>query len=123
MALRAQVATNKGYKMTLDELIEIADRVYPDGFIKLYYVEPDPSGDTLAKFIVTEIKETYDAKASDDKQLETLIRALESGRRELGNVTDALWAKREEEGAPRELPTRTRGMTADVPPPRKKRGK
>jgi hypothetical protein len=77
--------------MTLEQIIDIADQAYPDGFIRLYFDEPDGQhGDTLAKFIVLEIKETYDADTDDTAQLRVAFEAMLSGAAELDKVGMAL---------------------------------
>jgi hypothetical protein len=47
-------------------------------------------GDGLAEFIASELEETFDEEASDDKQLEEAIRVMEIARKDLRNVIEAL---------------------------------
>jgi len=68
--------------MTFDEIVEIADEAYPDGLIK----QGGGSGDGLAKFIYQELKETYDAAASEEVQIKEAIRVMWMARRELEAV-------------------------------------
>lgn len=75
--------------MTLKEIINVADRVYPDGLVGDYRRKPDEDhGDGLAKFIAIELKETYDEKATDTEQLVEALRAMKAASRELRAVTD-----------------------------------
>ena len=54
--------------MTLNRIIEIANAAYPDDFIAQYHENPDlEHGDTLAKFLVVELTETYDEGATDEQ--------------------------------------------------------
>ena len=85
--------------MTLQELIDIADAVYPDGLVGAYHqnITVD-NGDTLAKFLVIELRETFDTDASDDEQLAAAERAVYAAIGELEAVREALtleWSKRQ----------------------------
>jgi hypothetical protein len=61
--------------MTKTELLRIADRVYPDGLLWLYYMEPDAGhGDTLAKFIASELAETFDEHELPDVSPKVALR-------------------------------------------------
>lgn len=68
--------------MKLLELLNAANEGYPDGYLAEYY---DPNtgkrksgdGDTLAKFIVLELIDTFDSKATDDAQIEEALRVLD----------------------------------------------
>jgi len=71
--------------MKLEEIIEIADEGYPDGLV-LASFQGMRVGDTLAEFVAREIKETYDAKASDKKQLAEAVRVIKTAREELQSV-------------------------------------
>ena len=46
--------------MTLKQMLKKIDKSYPDGLVK-----GAKKGDTLATFIVSELEETYDPKATD----------------------------------------------------------
>jgi hypothetical protein len=69
------------------DLMKAANRYYPDGYLSFYFDEDgnvvDGEGDSLAKFIVIEIYETYDEKASDEKQVAQAIHVLKNGIRDL----------------------------------------
>lgn len=76
--------------MTLAELIKIADAAYDDGLIELCFKKPNKDhGDTLAKFIAAELKDTFDEDASDDNQLLEASRCMGSAMRQLGGVQSA----------------------------------
>ena len=82
--------------MTLLELLNAANLGYPDGYLAEYYnsktgaLKKHGSGDTLAKFIALELIDTFDSKASDDSQIDEATRVLESARRDLLGVIEAL---------------------------------
>ena len=81
--------------MKLLELLNAANEGYPEGYLAEYY-DPDTGkrksgdGDTLAKFIVLELIDTFDFKSSDDAQIDEATRVLESARRDLLGVIEAL---------------------------------
>ena len=88
--------------MNLIDLITAADEGYPDGVIMQWYLEikarensnqrrPDSDiGDTLAKFIVLELIETFDPEASDQEQFEEAARVMYSAKNELMGVIASL---------------------------------
>jgi len=77
--------------MTLKQIIDIADAAYPDGFVGLYAKQPKKNhGDTLAKFIYLELKDTYAPELSGPRQLSLARRAIANAIDELQTVLDAL---------------------------------
>lgn len=87
--------------MKLNELIRIADRAYPDGVLAAQWdfgkedVRDEPEAglnDTLAQFIVMEIKETYDPDADKAEQCFTASRQIERAADELLKVSAELAA-------------------------------
>jgi NurA-like 5'-3' nuclease len=76
--------------MKLSTIINIADRAYPDGLVRQAFKTKKSVGDGLAKFIVHELAETYDPKASNLDQLEEATRVVYNARRELTDVAEAL---------------------------------
>ena len=76
--------------MTLDKIIEIANKAYPDEFIAQYYENPDlENGDTLAQFITCELVETYDSEATDAQQIAEAIRVISRAAAEVQTVAEA----------------------------------
>ena len=76
--------------MKLQDIIKIADSVYPDGLVKQYFDTPSGNhGDSLAKFIAIELKETYDPKASKYEQLSRAFRVMYNAANEIRAVADA----------------------------------
>jgi len=81
--------------MTLFELLEKANRVYDSGFLAEYYdkkggLKSDGVGDTLAKFIVIELIETFDPAASTKAQLAEAARVMRMAQFQITAVADEL---------------------------------
>ena len=91
--------------MRLNELIEIVSAAYPDGLIAVEYWDfkrecprrNPKGGDTLALFIALEIKDTYDADATDEEQLATALRAIDRARGDMDAVSAALTSELEKQ--------------------------
>ena len=86
--------------MTLKELLDLANAAYPDGQLAEYYdvngnfVDNKHGGDGLARFIVVEITETYDAKASKTRQVEEAMRVMARARDDIEEVLRELYKHR-----------------------------
>jgi hypothetical protein len=81
--------------MTIKELLTTAAKGYSDGGMDKYITKSgtlnkSATGDTLAKFIVVELIETFDPKAPLADQVDTAIEALEKAVEELHGVIDVL---------------------------------
>jgi hypothetical protein len=81
--------------MKLVELLNAANRGFPDGFLTEYYdiktgKLKDGSGDTLAQFLVRELAETFDERESSDFQINTAIGIIDCAMRDLELVAAAL---------------------------------
>ena len=100
--------------MTLDELIAIANTAYDAGGGDCIIAQiwagrdednrvGDDCGDTLAMFVVRELRDVYDPAASDAEQLKTADRAMMSAYRQLMDVSvafsDAAKTKEAEHGS------------------------
>jgi hypothetical protein len=81
--------------LSLVELLKIANEAYEDGYLAEYF-DPDTgaaragSGDTLAEFIVREIRDTFDLNATRSEQLEEARRVLLNAVDDLENVIEQL---------------------------------
>ena len=81
--------------LALVELLNMANNGYPDEFLSEYY-NPNTGerrqgdGDTLARFIVAELRDTFDAHASRAGQIDEAHRVLNNAIRDLANVVRAL---------------------------------
>ena len=81
--------------MTLNELLEIVHKAYPDETTReCWNIETQRAcggaGDTLAEFIVREIADGYDAKATDRAQIADALLAIHRAQGELDAVAKAL---------------------------------
>ena len=87
--------------MKINRLIRVAAKAYDsDGilletwnFKKQRPVSRDVAaiaGDGLSYFVVCELWETFDAKASEDAQLEEAVRVISRAMRQLENVASAI---------------------------------
>ncbi len=83
--------------MDINKIIDRAATAYPDGCVKGCWnrrtrrAEFDPEvGDTLALFIVREIRDVYDRSAADGEQVGAAVRALARARGDLEKVIAAL---------------------------------
>src|SRR5579872_2746760 len=81
--------------LTLVQVLNVASSGYKDDFLKKYYHEETGqaneagSGDTLAEFIVLEIRDTFDANLPKTEQLTEACRVL---RRAISNVESVIEA-------------------------------
>jgi hypothetical protein len=88
--------TTKTESLRLVELLNKANEGYEDHGLEEYYdmetgeQKPEGSGDTLAKFVVIEISETFDAEADRDQQIAEAIRVMEAARDDIDNVLRVL---------------------------------
>jgi hypothetical protein len=78
--------------LTLTRLLKLANRGYPDRNLRLYFHpdgterEPEYSWDTLAQFIVRELRSSYDPDASDLDQLTGAVRVLDAAQCDIDGV-------------------------------------
>ncbi len=76
--------------MTLSDLLHLADSCYPENLILEHWKHPDHCNDTLALFIVRELRDVYDKDASDKSQLEVAFKAVQRAEIELASVRKGL---------------------------------
>jgi hypothetical protein len=77
---------------TLDEIIALADKMYSDGMIGLYHKHPKENhGDSLAKFIEIELRETFNPDASRFEQLENARRIISLASDDLQAIADMFY--------------------------------
>lgn len=83
--------------MTLNDLIDHANRYYPDDMIQRHwdYVKsetkpPRVAADTLAVFVCNEIAATFNPEASDEDQLHEAARVMQTAADELSRVAKGL---------------------------------
>ncbi len=77
--------------MTFNELIEKLGNFYPDNELVLCVKHTNSRrGTRLARFIVDELRDAYDAGDDDEQQLLTAMRAIDSAVEELALTSKAL---------------------------------
>lgn len=77
-------------RLTLKDIIKAADKGYGcDGVVMQHHDGEEP-GDTLAKFVSIELRETFDKKASRDSQIDAAEWAIESAITELQGALDGI---------------------------------
>lgn len=88
-------------EITLDDVIRVADRGYPDSLVQLaHQVDQLPSnqgvysgGDTLALFIARELRDSFDLDDVADNAYHYAADILWHAKRQLEDVIDALRAE------------------------------
>ena len=76
--------------MTLESIIEIANDVYGDRLVELYFKNGDGRyGDTLAKFIAAELEDTYEHQASDYAQYTMAMKVMENAANQLHDIASS----------------------------------
>ena len=84
--------------MKLGQLIAAANSKYPDEYLSQYFDVAREKfltrgcGDGLARFIVVEIRDTFDPAAADAAQVDEAIRVLEQGQKDLESALRGLRA-------------------------------
>ena len=74
-------------------ILDVADAAYDNGgAIKRALAKPGVAGDTLALFIGRELESAYDADLDNSAKFAEARRAIETARRELERVENALRA-------------------------------
>ena len=80
--------------MSPKELLDLANQLYPDGYLCEYYNDAGErvsgSGDTLAEFIVVELLETYDPDGTDVDQVRMALVQIRRAITDLQVVFDSL---------------------------------
>ena len=82
-------------KLSLVELLNLANEAYADDYLAEYF-DPETgerrqgSGDTLAQFIVAELRDTFDAGASRSAQIDEARLALSHAVDDLEDVMERL---------------------------------
>jgi hypothetical protein len=82
--------------MKLGQLVAASNKSYPDQYLSQYFDVTGEKfltrgcGDTLARFIVVEIRDTFDPAATDAAQVDEAIRVLEQGQTDLESALRGL---------------------------------
>jgi len=80
-----------GNSQMLEQIIRAADQGYGDGLVLQSYKNPRKfCGDTLAKFVAIELKDTFDPDLSPKEQVAEAVRAMSVARTDIENVIEEL---------------------------------
>jgi len=82
-------------RLTLIELLNAANKQYADGYLSLYFDmgsgrPKKGDGDTLAEFIVCELRENFDDRFSRERQVTAAVSGLERAKEDIQNAIDGL---------------------------------
>jgi hypothetical protein len=86
----------KKCSLQLVDVLKAANTYYDDGFLENYFnpktgkIKTGRHGDTLAEFIVREIKDTFDADASCEDQINEAVRVMEGAQEDVNNTIRGL---------------------------------
>lgn len=75
---------------TADDLLRLANKYYPDDGVVDVMEKPESWGDTLALFLVKEIRDVFEADEKPSEKLHCAIEHLSRAVGELSEVTDGL---------------------------------
>lgn len=89
------MAFDQHKRLTLSELLNGANKRYDENYLSEYFDAATDeaktgSGDSLAEFIVRELRETFDENSTRAQQLASAIRALEQANRDIQNAINGL---------------------------------
>lgn len=83
--------------MTLNQLVCRAASAYPKAFVLKFWdpLKEEPkadlaAGDTLAEFIARELYESFEPEDTDDEQIATAVKLMQSAADDLQAITHAL---------------------------------
>jgi len=82
--------------MKLVDLLKLANEGYPDGALAWYFdantgaEKESEHGDSLAEFVVRELRDDFQARDTDAEQLDRAYAALDHAIKDLEGVLDAL---------------------------------
>lgn len=85
------MATTQRTRLTLTDLLNAANVHYDDSYLSMYFDVTTGgrragSGDTLAEFIVCELRESFDGKGSRKRQVAAAVRMLERAKKDIQNA-------------------------------------
>lgn len=101
-----KAAEEQEASLTLVEVLDIAAASYPDELLRVYYqansgeFNEEGSGDTLAEFIVREIRETFDPDLTKTQQLQEVTRVLRKAIEDLESILKSVEASGQASTAP-----------------------
>jgi hypothetical protein len=89
------MTATQNMQFSLADLLNAANRHYPEGYLSVYFDTTtgevkSGSGDTLAKSIVCDLRETFDERSSRKQQIATAVHLLEHAKKDIQNAIDGL---------------------------------
>lgn len=89
------MTTKRLKTLTLTDLLNGANKHYTESYLSQYFDvkagrSKRDSGDTLAQFIVRELREVFDSTYSRERQVDTAVKALERAKEDLQSAIDGL---------------------------------
>lgn len=89
------MAFDPSNRLSLTELLNAANRAYDENYLSEYF---DPatgkakggSGDSLAEFIVCELRQTFNQNSTRSQQVGLAVRVLERANRDIQNAINGL---------------------------------
>ena len=87
--------TIQGDELKVVELLNAANKHYDENYLSVYFDVAtghckQGSGDTLAEFIVCELRETFDRRRSREQQVAAAVRVLERAKRDIQRAINGL---------------------------------
>lgn len=78
-------------RLTLMDILNAANEHYDESYLSAYFDVTNGgrragSGDTLAEFIVCELRESFDEKSSRERQVAAAVRMLERAKADIQNA-------------------------------------
>jgi hypothetical protein len=91
----SQMTATQRTKLTLTDLMNAANKHYDDSYLSVYFDMTTGrlragSGDSLAEFIVKELRENFDGESSRERQVAAAVQVLEGAREDIQNAIRGL---------------------------------
>ena len=89
------MTTTQRTGLKLTDILNAANKHYDENYLSVYFdtTTGGPStgsGDTLAEFIVCELRESFNGKSSRERQIEAAVLSLLSAKEDIQNAIDGL---------------------------------
>jgi hypothetical protein len=82
------MSSNQDQRFTVADILNAANKHYDEGYLSTYFDGTTGrckrgSGDTLAEFIVHELRESFEGRGTRQRKVAGAIRALERAKRDI----------------------------------------
>lgn len=89
------MTTIRHKELTLRELLNAANKHYDENYLSVYFEDStgrykNGSGDTLAEFIVCELRESFDWAGSRERRVRAAVHVLERAKQDIQRAIDGL---------------------------------